>query len=125
MTASIQAIVRGIMVDDEIHFGDDRSVSMECIFSRKNLQVNGILIQLHPMYTDYPEDSREVEVMGCILRYHDGRSLNLGKPERVWFDQWYDELCANSYIFGKRSEDEFGEVDPKTSICEMVLPFHG
>lgn len=63
---------------------------------------------------DYPEDPEKVEATGCVLRLDGkGTSMDLGKPTRVWFDQWYDELCNNNddYVEQSSEEEEFSEVE--------------
>jgi hypothetical protein len=113
--ASIQANVQETGYnEDEVRFGEYPMTSIQYIVSGKNPWViNGILIQVSPFCVDYPENPEKVEVTGCVLRLDGkGTSMDLGKPTRVWFDQWYDELCNNNDDYVEQSsEEEFSEVE--------------
>ena len=81
------------------------------------------------MAKDYLEDSTTVEVEGCTIDHEDGWSVNVGRPTKVWFDEWFEELSHNPPTHDESGTDdgvrvetgEEGDPVPDQDNGEIVL----
>lgn len=95
---------------------------MEYITSPNSFRVKGILIHVHPLEKDYPEDPATVEVEECIINHEDGGSVNVGSPTKTWFDEWYDELYNASHLHDESDSDSDEEVGEPSEDLRFNRP---
>ncbi|CAB3991172.1 Hypothetical predicted protein [Paramuricea clavata] len=75
--------------EDEIFLVGGNKI--EYIIPPTSLIVESILIHINPDSKDYQEDPNTVVIEGCVID-DNGERVNLGRPTKICFDEWYDEL---------------------------------